>query len=49
MIAKANFETLSSGYTGSGKQIISPIDGYIKSIQAQNGQFVNQGAALFFR
>ncbi|SEF73094.1 efflux RND transporter periplasmic adaptor subunit [Algoriphagus boritolerans] len=47
MIAKANFETLSSGYTGSGKQIISPIDGYIKSIQAQNGQFVNQGAALF--
>ncbi|WP_332911866.1 hypothetical protein [Algoriphagus boritolerans] len=48
MIAKANFETLSSGYTGSGKQIISPIDGYIKSIQAQNGQFVNQGAALFF-
>lgn len=47
LIAKANFETLNGGFTGSGKQITSPIDGYIKSIQAQNGQFVTQGTALF--
>ncbi|GMQ28080.1 efflux RND transporter periplasmic adaptor subunit [Algoriphagus confluentis] len=47
LIAKANYETLSSGFTGSGKQIVSPIDGYIKSIQAQNGAYVSQGTALF--
>lgn len=46
LIAKANYETLSSGYTGSGKQISSPIDGYIKSIQAGNGEYVGQGTAL---
>lgn len=47
LIAKANYETLSSGYTGSGKQVVSPIDGYIKTISAQSGEFVNQGKALF--
>lgn len=46
LIAKANFETLSRGYTGSGKQISSPIDGYIKTIQAKNGEYVSQGTAL---
>ena len=46
LVAKANFETLNSGFTGSGKQIISPIDGYIKAIEAKNGQFVDQGTAL---
>lgn len=45
-IAKANYETLSAGYTSGGKQIIVPFDGYIKSFKASNGGFVDQGAPL---
>ncbi|MFT4738693.1 MAG: cobalt-zinc-cadmium efflux system membrane fusion protein [Cyclobacteriaceae bacterium] len=45
-IAKANYETLSAGYTSGGKQIIVPFDGYIKSIKVSNGGFVDQGAPL---
>ncbi|WP_215224380.1 efflux RND transporter periplasmic adaptor subunit [Echinicola shivajiensis] len=45
-VAKTNYETLSSGYTSGGKQIISPMDGYIKSIQTENGGFAEQGKAL---
>jgi RND family efflux transporter MFP subunit len=45
-IAKANYETLSTGYTSGGKQITVPFDGYIKSIIAANGGFVDQGAPL---
>lgn len=45
-IAKTNYETLSSGYSGGGKQVIAPIGGFIKSIQAVNGGFANQGDAL---
>jgi cobalt-zinc-cadmium efflux system membrane fusion protein len=45
-IAKASYETLSAGYTNGGKQIIVPFDGYIKSIAAVNGGFVDQGAPL---
>ncbi len=45
-VAKTNYETLSSGYDAGGKQVVAPIDGYIKSIQAINGGFVEQGDAL---
>lgn len=45
-IAKSNYETLSAGYDYGGKQIIAPFDGYIKSITAANGGFVDQGAPL---
>lgn len=45
-VAKTNYETLSSGYHAGGKPIISPINGFIKSIQAVNGGFANQGDAL---
>lgn len=47
LVAKAKYETLSRGFTGTGKSITSPIDGYIKSILAGNGEFVSQGTALF--
>jgi len=45
-VAKTNYETLSSGYSAGGRQISAPIDGFIKSIQAVNGGFANQGDAL---
>lgn len=43
LVAKTNYETLSSGYTSNGKQIIAPMDGFIKSINMMNGDYVNQG------
>ncbi|UII31456.1 efflux RND transporter periplasmic adaptor subunit [Fulvivirga ulvae] len=46
LVAKTNYETLSSGYSSGGKQIIAPMSGFIKSIQAVNGGFANQGDAL---
>lgn len=45
-VAKTNYETLSSGYSAGGKQITAPMDGYIKSIEAVNGGYTNQGDAL---
>ncbi|NHE56467.1 efflux RND transporter periplasmic adaptor subunit [Cyclobacterium plantarum] len=46
LVAKTNYETLSSGYSAGGKQLTAPMDGFIKSIQAVNGGFANQGDAL---
>ncbi|MEQ8878436.1 MAG: efflux RND transporter periplasmic adaptor subunit [Cyclobacteriaceae bacterium] len=46
LVAKTNYETLSSGYKAGGKQITSPMNGFIKSILAVNGGFANQGDAL---
>ena len=45
-IAASNYQTLSVGVSGEGKQIRAPFDGYIKSINVSNGDYVNQGAAL---
>ena len=45
-VAITNYETLSSGYSAGGKPIIAPINGFIKSIQAVNGGFVDQGDPL---
>ena len=45
-VAKTNYETLGSGYHAGGKPIIAPINGFVKSIQAVNGGFANQGDAL---
>ena len=46
LLAKTNYETLSSGYISGGKQVIAQIDGYINSMKAVNGGFVNQGDPL---
>lgn len=46
LIAKSNYETLIAGYTGKGKPVIVPFDGYVKSLRAGNGAFVEEGAAL---
>lgn len=45
-VAKTSYETLSSGYSAGGKPITAPMDGFIKSIQAVNGGFANEGDAL---
>lgn len=45
-VAKSNYETLSSGYSAGGKQVVVPFDGYVKSINVNNGDFVEQGASL---
>ncbi len=45
-VAKSKYETLNSGYSAAGKQIVAPFDGYIKSVQVRNGDFVNQGHQL---
>jgi RND family efflux transporter MFP subunit len=45
-IAKSNYQSLSSGVSGGGKQIRAPFDGYITAINVANGDYVDQGAAM---
>ncbi len=45
-IAKTNYETLAKGYRSGGKQILAPMDGYVKSLAIENGSFVEQGEKL---
>lgn len=46
LVAKSNYETLSSGYSGGAKKVTVPFDGYVKAIVVNNGAFVDQGASL---
>ena len=46
LVAKSTYETLNAGYTSSGKQIVAPFEGYLKSIAVDNGAFVSEGASL---
>ena len=45
-IAKSNYQSLSAGVSGGGKQIRAPFDGYITAINVSNGDYVAQGVAL---
>lgn len=45
-IAKANYQSLTSGVSGGSKQIRAPFDGFIKSITISNGDYVEQGVSL---
>ncbi|MBI9040240.1 efflux RND transporter periplasmic adaptor subunit [Lutibacter sp.] len=45
-IAKSNYQSLSSGVFGGGKQIRAPFDGFITAINVANGDYVDQGVAL---
>ena len=45
-IAKSNYQSLTSGVSGGGKQIRAPFDGYISTINVANGDYVDQGVAL---
>ncbi|MGB6152256.1 MAG: efflux RND transporter periplasmic adaptor subunit, partial [Pricia sp.] len=46
LVAKSNYETLSAGVSGSGKQVRAPFDGFIKSINVSNGEYAAQGKPL---
>lgn len=45
-VAEANYRALASNYGAGGKQIRAPFDGFIKSINTSNGDYVEQGADL---
>lgn len=44
--AKITFETLSRNYTQGGQSVQSPINGFIRQITAQSGEFVEAGQPL---
>jgi membrane fusion protein, heavy metal efflux system len=44
--ARISFETLGRNYTGNGQAVTSPINGFVKEITAQSGEFVKPGQAL---
>ena len=46
LVAKSNYETLSAGVSGSGKQVRAPFNGFIKSINVSNGEYAAQGKPL---
>jgi len=46
LIAKSNYESLSAGVSGSGKQVRAPFDGFIKAINVSNGDYAAQGEPL---
>jgi len=45
-IAKSSYETLKAGYSAGGNQIRAPFNGFVKSININNGAYLEQGAAL---
>lgn len=45
-VAKTDYETLISGQGASGKQVVAPINGFIKSLAAKNGAYASQGDVL---
>ncbi len=45
-VAEANYRALASDYGAGGKQIRAPFEGFIKSINTSNGDYVEQGANL---
>ena len=46
LIAKTNYETLKTGYSQKGKQVVAPFDGTIQHISSNNGNYVNEGDEL---
>ena len=47
LVSKASIESLQQGYVKGGKQIQVPFDGFVKSIEIHNGDYVSQGMELF--
>tara|TARA_R110000765_G_scaffold9911_3_gene30827 strand:- start:3869 stop:5353 length:1485 start_codon:yes stop_codon:yes gene_type:complete len=46
LVAQSNYETLSAGVSGNGKQVRAPFNGFIKSINVSNGEYAAQGKLL---
>lgn len=45
-IAKAEYQSIASGVSGDSKQIRAPFNGFIRSVNVANGDYVEQGAVL---
>ena len=45
-VAEANYRALASDFGAGGKQIRAPFDGFIKSLNTSNGDYVEQGVNL---
>ncbi len=46
LLTKTNYETLSAGFTGKGKEVLAPFNGYVLEVNVENGDFVEQGKPL---
>ena len=46
LIAKSNYESLSSNVSAGSKLVRAPFDGFIKKINIENGEYVNQSTTL---
>jgi len=44
--AQLNHQTYSAGMSGNGKTITAPMNGYIKNLTVQSGQYVEMGQSL---
>lgn len=44
--AQLNYQTYSTGMSGNGKTITAPMNGYIKNLSVQSGQYVEMGQSL---
>jgi RND family efflux transporter MFP subunit len=44
--AKLNYNTLSTGISGNGKVVTSPMSGYVKNLLIQSGQYVETGQPM---
>jgi len=42
-IAKAEYQSLATGVSGSNKQIRSPFNGFVRSLKVSEGEYVEQG------
>lgn len=45
-VAKSAYETLRAGYSTGGKEVRAPFDGFVRSINTGNGEYVAQGMGL---
>ena len=46
LLAKTHYKTLTTGYTGKGKQVKAPFNGFILEMYAKNGTYTEQGTPL---
>lgn len=45
-VAKAQYQSLTANYGAGGKNIRAPFDGFVKNLNIQNGDYVEQGDIL---
>ena len=45
-IARSQYQSIASGVSGGSKQIRAPFNGFIRTVNVSNGDYVDQGAVL---